>query len=162
MVNPISHWIWIPFGTRPRIPLRRLYQFRVIEFRITLRGLSGFRFPPGLVVPAGSLKTLYLIYSSIAEIWNMLADGSQWSLSLNIIWWHFWNYSSVVQSVVSVKVVPFIPIEMKSSFISIPRDWCQYVGLYKNEIPPDIHWFLFISDCSICGCQTINPVQRIK
>ena len=35
MINPLGHWLRILFGTRSRIPLR---------------GLSGFRVPPGLVV----------------------------------------------------------------------------------------------------------------
>ena len=52
MVNPLGHWIQIPFATRFRIPLRGLSRFRGIGFRIPLRGLTGFRVPKGLVVPA--------------------------------------------------------------------------------------------------------------
>ena len=55
MVNPIGHWIRVPFCTRSRIPLRGLSGFRGIGFWITLRGLSGFRVPLGLVVPAQSV-----------------------------------------------------------------------------------------------------------
>ena len=52
MVNPLGHWLRITFGNRSRIPLRVLSRFRGILFRIPLRGLSGFRVPLGLVVPA--------------------------------------------------------------------------------------------------------------
>ena len=52
MVNPIGHWLRIPFGTRSRIPFGGLSGFRGIGFRIPLRGLSGFWFPLGMVVPA--------------------------------------------------------------------------------------------------------------
>ena len=50
MVNPLCHWIRIPFGTRLRISLRGFSSFQGIEFRIPLRGLSGFRVTTGLVV----------------------------------------------------------------------------------------------------------------
>ena len=56
MVNPLGHWLQIPFSTSSRIPLRGLYRFRVIGLQIPLWGLSGFRPPPGLVVPAGFLQ----------------------------------------------------------------------------------------------------------
>ena len=52
MVNPLGHWLWVPFCTRSRIPLRWLSGFQGIGFRIPLRGLSGFQVPLGLVVPA--------------------------------------------------------------------------------------------------------------
>ena len=54
MVNPISHWPQITFGTRFLIPLRGLSSFQGIRFRISLRGLSGFQVTLGLVVPAES------------------------------------------------------------------------------------------------------------
>ena len=37
MANPRGHWLWVLLGTR---------------FRITIRGLSGFRITPGLLVTA--------------------------------------------------------------------------------------------------------------
>ena len=52
MVNPLGHWLWVPFCTSSRIPLRGLSGSWGIGFLIPLRGLSGFRVPPGLVVPA--------------------------------------------------------------------------------------------------------------
>ena len=51
-VHPLDHWPWIPFGTRLQIPLMGLPGFRGIGFRIPLRGLSGVRVTPELVVPA--------------------------------------------------------------------------------------------------------------
>ena len=39
MVNPLIHWLQIPFGN---------------IFQIPLRGISGFKDPPGLVVPEKS------------------------------------------------------------------------------------------------------------
>ena len=55
MVNPLDHWIWVPFCMRSWIPLRGLSGFRGIGFQIHLRGLSGFWVPLGLVVPAHPL-----------------------------------------------------------------------------------------------------------
>ena len=55
MVELIVHWLWIPFGNRSLIPLRGLSGFQGIGFQIPLRRLSGFRVPPGLVVPAHPL-----------------------------------------------------------------------------------------------------------
>ena len=55
MVEPIGHWLRIPFGNRSQIPLRGLSGFQGIGFQIPLRRLSGFRVPPGLVVPAHPL-----------------------------------------------------------------------------------------------------------
>ena len=52
MVNPLGHWIRVPFCTRSWIPLRRLSWSWGFGFWITVRGLSGFRVPTGLVVPA--------------------------------------------------------------------------------------------------------------
>ena len=52
MVNPLGHWLWIPFGTRLWIPLRGLSGFQGIEFWIPLRELYGFRVTPGLLVTA--------------------------------------------------------------------------------------------------------------
>ena len=52
MVNPIDHWLWIPFGTGFQIPLMGLSSFRGIGSWISLRGLSGYRVTLGLVVPA--------------------------------------------------------------------------------------------------------------
>ena len=52
MVNPLSHWLCVPFCTRFRIPLRGLSGSWGIRLRIPLRGLSGFWVPLGLVVPA--------------------------------------------------------------------------------------------------------------
>ena len=51
MVNPLVHWLRIPFDTILRIPLRGLSRFQGIVFRISLRGLSGFWVTLGLVVP---------------------------------------------------------------------------------------------------------------
>ena len=50
MVNPLGHWIFVPFCTSSWIPLRGLSGSWVIVFRIPLRGLSVFWVPPGLVV----------------------------------------------------------------------------------------------------------------
>ena len=52
MVNPLGHWLQIPFGTITWISLMGISGFRGIGFQISLRGLSCFRVPPGLVVPA--------------------------------------------------------------------------------------------------------------
>ena len=51
MVNPLVHWLRIPFDTILRIPLRGLSRFQGIVFRISLSGLSGFWVTLGLVVP---------------------------------------------------------------------------------------------------------------
>ena len=50
-VNPLGHWLRIPFGTISRISLRELSGFRGIGFWIPLRRLSWSRVPPGLVIP---------------------------------------------------------------------------------------------------------------
>ena len=44
------------FGNRFWIPLMVLFGFCGIGFRISLMGLSVFRFPPGLLVPAVTNK----------------------------------------------------------------------------------------------------------
>ena len=56
MVNPLGHWLWVPFCARSRTALRGLSGSWGTGFRIPLRGLSGFRFPLGLVVPAHPLR----------------------------------------------------------------------------------------------------------
>ena len=62
MVNPLSHWIRDPFCTRSLIPLR---------------GLSGFRVPPGLVVPAAASrqKTRFLLTWISCAILNPRSSG---------------------------------------------------------------------------------------
>ena len=62
MVNPIGHWLRVPFCTRSRIPLRGLSGSWGIGFRVSLRGLSGFRVSPGLLVPAHPLPVFYIIF----------------------------------------------------------------------------------------------------
>ena len=52
MVNPLGHWICIPFGNKLQIPLTVLSYSQVIGFRIPLRGFSGFQVTPGLAVLA--------------------------------------------------------------------------------------------------------------
>ena len=51
MVNPISHWPQITFGTRFLIPLRGLSSFQGIGFHIPFWGLSSFRVILIFVVP---------------------------------------------------------------------------------------------------------------
>ena len=48
-VNPLVHWIHMPFSNRFRILFRGLNGFRGIGFRIPLRGLFGFWVTPGLL-----------------------------------------------------------------------------------------------------------------
>ena len=68
MVNPLYHWLRVPFCTRSRIPLKGLYGSWEIGFHIPLRGLSGFRVPLGLVflstfpVDNISLVVLYMMW----------------------------------------------------------------------------------------------------
>ena len=61
MVYPISHWILVPFCNRYRIALIGLSRSWGIVLQIPLRWLSGFRVPPGLVVPlpTAALRPLY-------------------------------------------------------------------------------------------------------
>ena len=51
MVNLFGHWIQITFVTRLWIPLRGVSGFRGIGSPTILRGLSGFRVTPVLLVP---------------------------------------------------------------------------------------------------------------
>ena len=82
----------------------------------------------------GVLPTLYRPSSSVTAMWHILTDGSQWSSLINIIWQHCWNYSFIGHRVVNVQVDPFITIGIKSSSVSIQRDWCIFVGLSNTEI----------------------------
>ena len=54
-VNPLSHWLWVPFCTRSQIPLRGLSGLQGIGFRIPLRGLSRFWAPLGFLFLAHPL-----------------------------------------------------------------------------------------------------------
>ena len=82
MVNP-RLLLRVPFCTRFRIPLRGLSGSWGIVFLISLGGLSGFRVPPGLLVPAHPLPVpvcryfyFYLNFLLILHIWVSLLYGS--------------------------------------------------------------------------------------
>ena len=94
MVNLLVNWLWVPFCTRSRIPLRVLFGFRGIGFRIPLRVLSGFWVPPGLVVPSYPLLVpvfwsfelsisfvVALIYLGLVALWCHIG-------------WYFVTYSA--------------------------------------------------------------------
>ena len=55
MVNPLGHWIRVPFCTRSHIPLRGLSGSWGIRLQIPFRVLSGFQVPPGLVFLANKI-----------------------------------------------------------------------------------------------------------
>ena len=81
MVNPLGHWLWVPFCTISRIPLRGLSGSWGIGLRIPLGGLSGFRVTLVLVVPKHPL-TVPVLWSFDFLIFFCCFDisGSHWSM----------------------------------------------------------------------------------
>ena len=113
MVNPIGHWIWVPFCTRSCIPLRMLSRSWGIRFRIPLRGLSGFRVPLGLVVPANQSPSQWmnsgtqmsshqtfkiLPHNSICQVW--LLRMNIWSPIFNTILYSLFFKTSYSKSTI--------------------------------------------------------------
>ena len=90
MVNPLGHWLWVPFCTRSQIPLRVLYRSWGIRFRITLRGLSNFRFPPGLAVPENSLlvpvRQYFVVSISYLLLWHIWVSFLYDDISGGVLW----------------------------------------------------------------------------
>ena len=82
IVNPLVHWLRIPFGTGFRIPLIGLFSFQGIGFQFPLRGLSGFGVTPGLVVPEHPLPvTLFWSF----EFYMYFVVGLKY-LGIIVIW----------------------------------------------------------------------------
>ena len=125
MVNPIGHWLQVPFCTRSRIPLR---------------GLFGFRVPPGLVVPAQPLLVpvrqsfeFYIYFCCCFDI-----SGSHFSMV---------PYRVVICDIVCQVFLSLFPEYVEMVFPDSVSD------LIKSHVYYLIYFLLCLSvDYAVCRC----------